>query len=132
LKLPHPTNVPHDILKVVREHFTKVFSAEEGGRSPLYRATGITLYNLHDANPAQLDLFGGVRKTEGLQAVFKSVDHLSEKYGKHAVFLGSSFQAMRFGTHLGERGDTPARLKNLLKGETVRRHLPLPLLGEVG
>jgi hypothetical protein len=39
---------------------------------------------------------------------------------------------MRFGTHLGERGDTPARLKNLLKGETVRRHLPLPLLGEVG
>jgi hypothetical protein len=59
------------------------------------------------------------------------VDVISERYGKHAVFLGSSFQAMKFGAHLGDRGDTPERTKQLFKGETSRRRLAIPLLGEV-
>ena len=97
----------------------------------LYRATGIALLKLTNTASEQLDLFGAVRKSEGLRLVFESVDAISEKYGKHAVFLGSSFGAMKFGSHLGERGDEAARVKTLFRGETSRRRLAIPFLGEV-
>ncbi len=126
IKLSHATGVPQDILAAVSGYFPKVFR-----RSTLYRATGITLLKLRDANAVQLDLFGAARKTEGLLQIFESIDELSEKYGKHVVFLGSSFQAMKFGSHLGRRGDTPERTKQLFKGETARRRLNIPMLGEV-
>lgn len=86
---------------------------------------------LADNTSAQLDLFGAVQESQGFKRVFESVDGISRKYGKHAVFLGSSFQAMNFGAHLGERGDMPERTKHLFKGETKRRRLAIPLLGEV-
>ena len=127
IKLSHATSVPQDILKVVSEYFPKVFRQRTE-----YRATGITLMKLHDAGSAQLDLFGSVLKSEGLKKVYESVDNISRRYGKHAVFLGSSFDAMRFGAYLGDRGDTPERTRTLFKGETSRRRLGIPSLGEVG
>jgi len=126
LRLSHPTNVPQDILRVVREHFPRIFRP-----GILYRATGVTLAKLRDAGSAQLDLFGSVLKTEGWKKVFESVDGLSRKYGKHAVFLGSSFTAMQFGTHLGERGDVPDRTRDPFRGETRRKRLAIPTLGSV-
>ncbi|MBI5456806.1 DNA polymerase IV [Candidatus Kaiserbacteria bacterium] len=126
IKLSHPTNVPQDILRVVTGYFPKVFKNGE-----LYRATGVTLMKLQKSTSAQLDLFGNVVATEGLRQVFESVDDLSRRYGKHVVFLGSSFEAMRFGAHLGERGDMPERTRQLFKGETARRRLAIPMLGEV-
>lgn len=126
VKLPHPTNVPHDILREIAKYFPQVFD-----RTKEYRATGITLTKLRGADPIQLDLFGKVEASQGLKLVFESVDAISERYGKHAVFLGSSFTAMHFGAHLGERGDTPERTRQLFKGETVRRRLAIPMLGEV-
>lgn len=127
IKLSHPTSAPQDILKAITEQFPQVFREKT-----LYRATGITLTKLRDAGTAQLDLFGSVVKSEGFVRVFTSVDNLSEKYGKHAVFLGSSFTAMNHGAHLGARGDMSARTKDLFKGETFRRRLAIPMLGEVG
>lgn len=126
IKLPYPTNVPHDILREVERYFPSVFK-----KGNLYRATGVTLAQLARTGAQQLDLFGKVRASESLRLVFESVDAISERYGKHAVFLGSSFTAMKFGAHLGERGDTPARTRNLFKGETARRRLAIPMLGEV-
>lgn len=126
IKLPHHTNVPHDILRAVSDYFPKVFCEGE-----LYRATGVTLMKLQKDASEQLDLFGSVIGTRGLQHVFESVDALSEKYGKHVVFLGSSFDAMKFGAHLGERGDMPMRVRQLFKGESARRRLAIPSLGEV-
>jgi hypothetical protein len=64
--------------------------------------------------------------------IYQAVDHMREKFGKHTVFLGSSFLAHRFQQHLGERGDEPLRRRVLLKGETTRKRLDLPLfMGEV-
>ncbi len=126
VKLPYLTNVPHDILREVSRFFPQVFE-----KGKLYRASGITLMQLRPAHTAQLDLFGAVAESQGLKLVFESVDAISERYGKHAVFLGSSFDAMRFGAHLGERGDQPERTRQLFKGETARRRLAMPLLGEV-
>jgi DNA polymerase-4 len=126
VKLPHPTNVPQDVLREVAKFFPQVFE-----KGKLYRASGITLTQLRPADSAQLDLFGKVEESQGLKMVFDSVDAMSERYGKHAIFLGSSFQAMKFGAHLGDRGDTPERTRQLFKGETTRRRLAIPLLGEV-
>jgi len=126
IKLPHPTATPQDMLREIATYYPKMFQ-----KGVPYRATGITLLKLTDSAAAQLDLFGSVQKSEGLKLVFDSVDAISAKYGKHAVFLGSSFEAMRFGSHLGERGDEAARVSNLFKGETSRRRLAIPFLGEV-
>lgn len=126
IKLGVATNVPQDILRAVEEYFPQIFR-----KGVLYRATGITLMKLRDSGSGQLDLFGAAKKTEGLRMVFESVDQLSEKYGKHVVFLGSSFEAMTHAAHAGERGEIPTRAQNLFKGETSRRRLNMPMLGEV-
>jgi len=126
VKLPFPTNNPVDILREVRKYFALAYTKEV-----LYRATGITLVNLVDEGATQLDLFDSVKKSEGLKRVFESTDKLAERYGKHVVYLGSSFKAMTHAAHLGERGDTAERTKMLFRGETLRRRLAIPMLGEV-
>lgn len=125
IKLPYATNVPQDILREVSRFFPHVFE-----KGKLYRASGITFTRLSQGGK-QLDLFGEVKESEAKRMVFESVDAISERYGKHAVFLGSSFQAMKFGAHLGSRGDLPERVRDLFKGETKRRRLAIPMLGEV-
>ncbi|MBS4052987.1 MAG: DNA polymerase IV [Methylomonas sp.] len=125
IKLPYATNAPQDILREISRFFPAVFKKGE-----LYRASGITLTRLSQGGE-QLDLFGKVQESEAKRLVFESVDEISERYGKHAVFLGSSFTAMKFGAHLGARGDLPERTRDLFKGETKRRRLAIPMLGEV-
>jgi hypothetical protein len=119
--------LPHDILREVARFFVQVYRP-----GVQYRSTGITLMELQDASTVQLDLFGVVREAQGIVEVFKNIDAISKKYGKHSVFLGSSFDAMKFGAHLGERGDTPERTETLFRGESSRRRLAIPMLGEVG
>ena len=126
VKLPYATCSPLDMMREIEKYFPRVYQPRTK-----YRATGIVLMKLADNTSAQLDLFGAVQESQGFKRVFESVDGISRKYGKHAVFLGSSFQAMNFGAHLGERGDMPERTKHLFKGETKRRRLAIPLLGEV-
>jgi hypothetical protein len=52
------------------------------------------------------------------------------KYGKHTLFLGSSFYAHRMVQHEGERGMLPERTRTLLWGETRRKRLAIPMLME--
>ena len=126
IRLPYPTAIPQHILALVKEYFPRVYR-----KGTLYRATGITLMRLSGSHLAQLDLFGSVEKSEGMKKIFESVDGLSERYGKHAVFLGSSFEAMTHAAHAGDRGELPTRVEHLFKGETLRRRLAVPFLGEV-
>jgi DNA polymerase-4/DNA polymerase V len=126
IKLHHATNVPQDIMRAVSEHFPKTYR-----KGVLYRTTGITLLKLRDAEAVQLDLFGESAKTQGLQRVFESVDEISERFGKHTIFLGSSVRAMTHLAHAGERGELTSREQTLFRGEHGRKRLGLPLLGEV-
>lgn len=135
IKLPYATNVPQDILREVQKFFPQVFRKGE-----LYRASGITLARLTKEGAAQLDLFGKVKESEGVRQVFASVDGISARYGKHTIFLGSSFHAMiqpRFSQAKSGarqefgRNEKPARHSMLFKGETKRRRLAIPLLGDV-
>ncbi len=126
VRLSHASCVPQDILKAVSEHFPRVFQ-----RGELYRATGVTLMRLQDSGSAQLDLFGSVLKSKAVEQVFESVDAICAKYGKHSVFLASSFDAMQHGAHAGERGDVPERMERMFRGETARKRLGVAYLGEV-
>jgi DNA polymerase IV len=132
IKLSHATCIPQDILAAVRTHFPRVFR-----KGVLYRATGIVLMELQNANTTQLDLFGSVLKTEAAKSVYESIDEICEKYGKHAVFLGSSFHAMapqlsKVASHAPiAREEKPKRHRELFKGESARRRLGVASLGEV-
>jgi DNA polymerase IV len=126
VKLPFPTCNPVDVLNEIRKYFNKAFR-----KNMLYRATGVTLINLTEEGTTQLDLFGRVKESEGIKRVFESTDKLAQRYGKHVVFLGSSFEAMKHSTHVGERGDVAKRTQTLFRGETARRRLAIPMLGEV-
>ncbi|MDB5187978.1 MAG: nucleotidyltransferase/DNA polymerase protein [Candidatus Kaiserbacteria bacterium] len=121
-----PTCVPQDIIKALGKDFVRIARP-----NTLYRATGITMSHLTDAHHIQLDLFGAASQTQSVQQIYDQVDALSERYGKHAVFLGSSLKAMQQDLHLGERGDIPTRVSTLFKGETARRRLGIPFLGVV-
>ena len=71
-------------------------------------------------------------KVEKFMKIYRGVDELSARYGKHTMFLGTSLEAQKFGAHLTERGDDPERHKNLLLGETKRRRLGIPMwIGKV-
>jgi DNA polymerase IV len=126
IKLRFPTCNPMDILGEIRKYFEKAFKP-----NTLYRATGVTLINLVEEGTAQLDLFGLVKKSEGIRRVFENADKLADRYGKHIVFLGSSFEAISRVSHLGDRGDVASRKQTLFRGETDRRRLAIPMLGEV-
>lgn len=121
LKFNRQTSVPLEIIKVAREVFPKIFSSRE-----IYRSTGIVLTKLESEN-RQPDLFGGFLKAEKFMKIYKGVDGLAKKYGKHTVFLGTSWQAQKFGTHLNERAEEPERKKQLLLGETKRKRLGIPM-----
>ena len=86
--------------------------------------------DLAEAKSPQLDIFGHVARVQRLFKIFASIDGLAQKYGKHTLFTGSSLEAMTAKTHNNERGEKTERQNNLFKGESLRRHLCLPFLGE--
>jgi len=126
VKLARATALPTEVLGEIKKHVPKAWK-----KNTLYRATGVALLDLAEEGGGQLDLFGAVQKSEALAKVYASMDEVAKKYGKHAVFLGSSFRAMTFAAHVGARGDTAARTQNLFKGETKRCRLSVPMLGDV-
>jgi len=117
------TNLPQEIMPSIRRHLDYVF------RSDLYRATGVVLMNLKDTSMKERDLFGDFKKTESIQEVYKEIDKLDEKFGKHTVFLGSSAIALKKGQHTGDRAIGAERTNNLFKGENRRQRLAIPFLG---
>jgi len=125
IKLTRPTFTPSDILNVMEEYYNKIFDP-----AFLYRSTGVVLTKLMVEENKQEDLFGETARAEGVSELYESLDKISSKYGKHSVFLGSSFLAMSNNQHRGRRGDVPGRSKRLFWGEGKRRRVGLPLLGE--
>ncbi len=79
----------------------------------------------------QPDLFSSSTRLEKWEKVYEAVDAIDEKFGKHTVFLGSTFTALKNKAHLNERGDVPQRESNVFKGERGRQRLNIPMLGNV-
>jgi DNA polymerase-4/DNA polymerase V len=124
--LDRATSVPSEIIGMARKYFNEVYKTET-----LYRATGITLLDLSHELPSQMDLFKKSAKAEKFTRIYEQVDTLSDKFGKHTVFLGSSMDAMASHQHEGDRGDAASRKKTLFNGETKRQRLGIPFLRSV-
>lgn len=127
VKFSRPTAFPHEVIAALEPVFDRLFKPTK-----LYRSTGVVLLKLTEDVITQPDLFGVTARIEQLARVYEAVDGVRVKYGKHTLFLGSSFSANRFAQHLGERGDVPARREELFKGETARQRLSIPMfMGDV-
>jgi nucleotidyltransferase/DNA polymerase involved in DNA repair len=124
--LSRPTNLAHQLVEVVRPSFGRIFSSARQ-----YRMTGVVLLKLQPETTRQLDLFGETLRAERIRQVYTAMDVLNRKYGKYTVYLGSSHPAITRAPHDGARGDLPERQRTLLTGETARKHLGLPFLGDV-
>ncbi|TAN57015.1 DNA polymerase IV [Patescibacteria group bacterium] len=121
------TAFPNEVIKIIEPAFKELFK-----RNRQYRSTGVILLNLENQENSQMDLFGSHLIVEKMTRLYEGVDKIKEKYGKHTLFLGSSFSAHRFSGHEGDRGIAPARKAALFKGETKRKRLAIPMfLGEV-
>lgn len=121
-KLDRPSAYPTEVSTVFKNLFNDLF--QTGTR---YRATGVVLTDLVAANPVQPTLFDNPVKIVKTRQLYNAIDELREKFGKHVVHSGVTLSAQKT-QHLTTRGDTPVRKLILLKGETKRRRLPLPML----
>jgi DNA polymerase-4/DNA polymerase V len=127
VRFSRPTAFPHEVLAAMEPAFERVFDPKK-----LYRSTGVVLFRLEEDVIRQPDLFGVTAQVEKVGRVWAAVDGVRLRYGKHTLFLGSSYAAHRFGQHLGERGDAPERREDLFPGETARRRVGIPMFtGEV-
>jgi DNA polymerase-4/DNA polymerase V len=121
------TNFPIEIIDAVRPLWGQLL--QSGVR---YRSTGVMLVGLEAVQNAQLDLFGESFKIDRFERLFECVDGIKAKYGKHTLFLGSSFLAHQHAQYEGARGAVPERRRVLFKGETKRKRLGIPMfLGKV-
>lgn len=119
--LSRPCACPLEFAGVIRDLFDACYRPQE-----LYRATGVILIDLAPDNNIQYTLFDNPVQAEKIKDVYAVADELGEKFGKHTLHLGSTHLIEKLGK--GRRGSPTVREQTILKGETKRRHLPLPLL----
>ena len=126
-KLSRPTSFPNEAIPLVKNMFEQIFCSDT-----LYRSTGIILTSLKESKDTQLTLFENPLKFEDNIKLYQSIDELSSRFGKHSVFLGSSFWANNQKSHLNDRGDIPDAQKQRTNQINQRKFLNLPyLLGDV-
>ena len=131
LELPVATATPNDILSVIERYFDQVFEA-----GVQYRATGVIMSELVADDARQPDLFGATGRDEKLREVYKKVDEVDRKFGKHTVFLGSSMKAFdhmngKDHNHLNTQADGERRHGAPASIGQSRQRLGVPYLGEV-
>jgi hypothetical protein len=128
--LPDPTAVPQDILKAIEPEFENLWKrlgddsnagdgsnaskAESAGaylnRGLIFRAAGISLSGLQLEHGEQQtrSLFEMPAKADRSRLIHRTIDRLARRYGKHAVFLGSSFKALKADGDLTKEGKARA------------------------
>jgi DNA polymerase-4 len=123
MKLSHPSAFPSELFGPLREGFQHVYR-----RKALYRLTGLVLAGLVPENRVQYTLFDDTVRIEKLANIYRGVDSLSARYGKHTVQHAASLPTRLQTQHEGERGDAAKRKSELFRGENRRQRLGLPLL----
>jgi len=121
MKLNRPSASPLELMKSLRSMFDEVYRS---GVS--YRATDVVLADLTDAPDFQLGLFEDPVRAINVRRVFDAVDEANRRFGKHSVFIANGVNLSK--QHSGNRGRTAHRKTDLLRGETARQHLRIPLL----
>ncbi len=122
-KLSRASCYPSEITKIVHTLFDDIFE-----KNSLYRSTGAILTHLQENTSIQGSLFDEPVQLEKMERMYKAIDQTSKQFGKHSIHLGASLKAHSFSQHVGERGDTPTRSTQKLKGETKRQRIGIPML----
>lgn len=115
------TAYPHEAALALRNAFEVIHKPRTK-----YRATGITLLGLVGANRTQLSMFEAVGRTDAMRRVYKAVDAVAEKFGKHAVHLADSWVQLG-----GERGAEVARHEygaGMMKLSLPKASFKIPIL----
>jgi nucleotidyltransferase/DNA polymerase involved in DNA repair len=83
----------------------------------LFRAAGVSLGGLMAVDFGSNQLFGISVRTKASRAIHATLDRLARKFGKHSVFLGSSFAAMKYGGDFDEPTGTDRAWDVIYLGE---------------
>ncbi|MBI4632451.1 MAG: hypothetical protein HY742_00955 [Deltaproteobacteria bacterium] len=121
MKLGRPSSHPLEFSESLREIFGLLYRS-----GTLYRATSVVLTELAPARPMQYSLFDDSGTGEKVEELYRAVDDLNGRYGKHTLHLGGSHAIEVKGK--GRRGDPTAREETVLSGERGRRRLGIPVL----
>lgn len=111
--LSRQVSSPYEFLRIASAHFGELWNPRR-----MYRATGVVLSGIVEADIATQDLFGDSVKVEKMEDVFKAVDEIEDRYGRHAVVFGSTLPVIRRAVPRGI-------------GVALPRPLAVPFLGVV-
>ena len=92
-----------------------------------YRASGVVLSDILPEGQDSRTLFDDPVRVEKVEKVSKIIDEIAQKYGKHTLHLASS-SPLHKGLSSHPRNSLSWRQKNLVKGETHRQRINIPLL----
>ncbi len=123
IKLEKPTNIPTIILDMMWEQFKNIDI--EGLK---YRATGVTFSNLVQNRNFQNDLFKENEKVVEQESLFKVVDDLGYKYGRHIIQLASGVKTHSENIPFQENGRIQSDFFDKIK--KTGKELYIPYLGE--
>lgn len=121
--LNRKTNISSDVISAVRPYFETLWVSQ------LYRATGVVLTDLKVETSQQMDLFCDILKIDKAKRLYGAIDSVSKKFGKHTLFLGSSFLSVSKSTTQQSESKILERSNVMFKGETKRKKIYIPLLG---
>ncbi len=127
-RLTRRTASTTDFAQAASELFGPLF--EPGA---LYRATGVVLSDIEAEGTVPADLFDDSVKIERTRRLSRTIDDINSHFGKHAIYLASAGMAsnpprdIKMSQDENPRSDKVWRRKELLKGETDRKRLALPL-----
>ncbi|MBH41855.1 MAG: DNA polymerase IV [Candidatus Magasanikbacteria bacterium] len=124
IELSRASALPYDIIPLVKKAFDGIILP-----GTVYRATGVVLKQLHANSNKQLDLFQPNIRIQQIETMYESVDNLAKKYGNHAVFLGSSFNAITKQTQDPVHENSTKRKNTFLKRLENGKRFSVPVLG---
>jgi len=121
IRLNRPSVYPMELSLELRRLFAEMYCPGE-----LYRATGIVLMELSPDVHLQMNLFEDALKAERVRDIYRVIDEISSRFGKHCLHLGASHLMEVLGK--GRRGEPTEREQMRLIGESKRKHLNIPVL----
>lgn len=104
----------------------KLFDTVFAG-SIVYRATGVILTDIVSEGTDSRTLFDDPVKIQAISDISKAVDVINSHYGKYSVHIATTNAAF-IETREHPRNEVASRKRELLKGETFRKRLRIPLL----
>ncbi len=110
-----------DFTNVCAELFERIFEEHCS-----YRATGVVLSDIVPEGRDSSDLFEDPVKIERIHKISTVIDEINSAYGKHTLHVASSHIVNQKESH--PRNCIAWRKQELLKGETFRKRIGIPLL----